>query len=204
MGSERGRKMTKAILISKSPQKALNILTGKATLDLNKNVPENYVGWVYMYITKGKPYLYRVIDSNVKFMLRDWKDKIALNGRIVARWWHDEYDTLEYRKKNDVLMWDDNYYYYTGNGVYNNLECMLYELQLEHQQVFDYGKGKDLYAWHIKELEIFDKPMELGEFQNYLPKANDIPESCITSSWQIYHQPLTKAPQSWQYVYIKE
>ena len=27
-----------------------------------------------------------------------------------------------------------------------------------------YGKGKPVYAWHIKKLEIFDEPLELSEF----------------------------------------
>ena len=31
-------------------------------------------------------------------------------------------------------------------------------------KVENYGKGKDLYTWHIKQLEIFDEPKEKFEY----------------------------------------
>ncbi|MDY0140050.1 MAG: hypothetical protein RBR50_10140 [Candidatus Izemoplasmatales bacterium] len=196
----------KALLISIRPEHALNILNGNKTRELRKSVPKGFVGWVYGYVSKRKPYLYNFagLDYGKSDKLIEQQLHYLLNGTIPFRFWFDEYKTLEYRKKNKVLMWDNNYYYYTEeDNTYRNVQWILDELRLEHQQVLDYGKGKDLYAWHIKKLEVFDKPMELEEFQNYMPKSNDIPEALITSSWQILHQPLTKAPQSWQYVYVK-
>ena len=47
----------KEIVISIRPEYALNILNGSKTLELRKSVPKGYVGWVYGYVTKGKPYL---------------------------------------------------------------------------------------------------------------------------------------------------
>jgi len=46
--------------------------------------------------------------------------------------------------------------------------------------------------------------MQLGELQNYMPKDTKIPELAITSSWQIHHAPLEKAPQSYMYIYVRE
>ena len=44
----------KAILLSINPEHALNILNGKKTLELRKRVPKGFIGWVYVYVTKGK------------------------------------------------------------------------------------------------------------------------------------------------------
>lgn len=207
--------MTKAILISVKPEHAVNILNGTKTLELRKSVPKGFKGWVYMYVTKGKPLLVRMFG---RYTLSDRRIEdlgdFTLSGKIVARFWFDEYKTLEYRKKNKVLMWDNNYYYYTEeDNTYRNVQWILDELRLEHQQVLYYGNGKDLYAWHIKKLEIFDKPMELSEFTTIPIYEDSIIEkdsqgmyylySKYRPSWHIYFSYLNKAPQSWQYVWTK-
>ncbi len=202
----------KSILISINPQHAVNILNGSKTLELRKSVPKDFVGWVYMYVTKGKPFLNLhaswfidgedfIIVTSLDEEPKNYKHHFygfSANGKVVARWWFDGYETLEYHKKNDVLMWDDNYYYYINDGVYNNVECILDKLQLTHQQVLDYGNIKDLYAWHISKLEIFDKPMGLERFIG----ATQWSKSEDGSEMTAYN--LTKAPQSWQYVWVKE
>ena len=42
----------------------------------------------------------------------------------------------------------------------NDLEktCLTYD------DLWNYGKGKTLYGWHISDLKIYDKPKELSEF----------------------------------------
>ena len=47
----------KAILMSIRPQHLVNILNGKKTIELRKQFPSDYRGWVYCYCTLGKPYL---------------------------------------------------------------------------------------------------------------------------------------------------
>ena len=49
--------MNKELMISMKPEHAVNILNGKKTLELRTWIPRGYVGWVYVYVTKGKPYL---------------------------------------------------------------------------------------------------------------------------------------------------
>ena len=46
--------MTKSLMISIQPQHAVNILNGDKTLELRTWIPKDYVGWVYVYVTKGK------------------------------------------------------------------------------------------------------------------------------------------------------
>lgn len=190
--------MTKAIMISVNPQHALNILEGKKTLELRKSVPKNYVGWVYLYVTKGKPILKQYVDD-------------VVNGTIVARWWHDEYEHYPYEiilpqgHENFDGEWVDNsiYGYFCSNELESG-SCLTYE------QIKKYGNGKDLYAWHIKRLEIFDKPMLLGEFykitddsQYGLNYYGDV-LSIEDNKKYIESLRILKAPQSYQYVWVKE
>ena len=77
--------MTKSIVLSIQAQHALNIMDGYKTLELRKRVPKSFKGWVYVYVTKAKPKIY--------------KDKVwetdLLNGTIPFRFWFDEYDIIE-------------------------------------------------------------------------------------------------------------
>ena len=189
----------KALLLSVRPEHAIKILNGEKTLELRKSIPKGFIGWVYGYVTKGKPYLwsYGRIKEN-----SDWEWETVyqttqpfharfsdnLNGTIPFRFWFEEYEEVLVQHHIDS----------------EQIERVLKQACIEHDDLDNYvGNKETIYAWHIKKLEVFDKPMKLGEFQNYMPKSNDIPEALITSSWQILHQPLTKAPQSYQYVYVK-
>src|SRR5690606_6675739 len=142
-------------MISIRPQHAFNILNGKKTLELRTWIPKDYVGWVYVYVTKGKPFITETCDSQTRehryeiFNIPSFGD-IDLNGKVAFRFWFDEFIKLE---------WLD-----TSLNVKNNLEWLLPKLCLTKQQVIGYGKRRDLYAWHIKKLEIFDEPKKLSDF----------------------------------------
>ena len=72
---------------------------------------------------------------------------------------------------------------YTGLDEYL-IECLrkfndkekriVSEACLSEQDIHRYSKGKDLYAWHISNLKIYDKPKELSEFSKYWDSENDI------------------------------
>ena len=174
--------MNKSLMLSIQPKHLVNILNGNKTLELRRNVPKDFKGWVYLYCTKGKPYIRELGDNY--FTECSKVDVYKLNGKVVARFWFDEYIAYKYYE-------DDNYYFakrpqdfgYTADEV-------LKRLCLSRDEFKTYGKGKDLYAWHIKKLEIFDKPKELGEF--YKLSVGKVESAYIQ---------LDKAPQSWRYVY---
>ncbi len=192
--------MIKQVIMTVSPLEALNVLNGNASMLIRKRVPKGYVGWVWLVVSKGKPFIEVVEVDGEKIYYEEIRNisEWNINNKVVARYWHDEVVTLEYHKKNDVLMWDENYYYYTGDGVYNNVECILDKLQLEHQEVLDYGKGKDLYVITLNKLEILDTPLELGDFNHmYISRTIDSVKTGLML-------PLTKAPSTYQYVYTKE
>lgn len=153
--------MIKALMVPIRPEHAVNILNGKKTLDLRTWIPKGYVGWVYVYVTKGKPYLTEVCADEYwntiyqTFNIPHFGD-IDLNGKVVARFWFDEYYTYHHYNHGVGLYNDDAEY----NVMYDDLD----KLCLEYREIENYGKGKTLYAWHIKKLEIFDEPKQLSDF----------------------------------------
>lgn len=64
-------------------------------------------------------------------------------------------------------------------------------------ELFEYGKWKTLYGWHISDLVIHDKPKELREFKKTCKETNlCYPDNCNRCGWNI----LLKPPQSWFYI----
>jgi len=166
--------MSKQLMISIKPEHAVNILNGKKTLELRTWIPKDYVGWINVYVSKSFPVLF-YIDNEYKLlniknltifhdigMWEFYNDDIIISGKVAFRFWFDEYSLLHY-DKTDI----GNYWYVINNittYIPRNIDWLYDELCLSGKQVIDYGKGKDLYAWHIDKLEIFDKPKDLSEF----------------------------------------
>ena len=184
----------KAILLSIRPEHAYNIIIGKKTLELRKSVPKDYVGWIYVYVTKRKPLITQGFYTN-----DDLKNDI-LNGTIPFRFWFDDYEEIPYTVAcYNTPTWDG---YYIDDEIIKKL-C------ISGGDVYNYGKGKDLYAWHIKKLDIFDKPMELIDFVSDKLVINVCGNEfkCYSETASYFarkDQRLTKAPQSYQYVWVKE
>ena len=201
----------KAIVMSIQSQHAYNILIGNKTMELRKSVPKDFVGWVYVYVTKASPYIaddyYTDLNDNLIHVFEnhgnnkgsdmDWK---YLNCKVVARFWFDGYEKLRYDTNYDTCIVTPEYY---SNEFPS--ELLLKKLCLTYKQISKYlGYGNISSAMHIKNLEIFDTPKELEDFNKYqLFKCEDIydredRESCLENTT------ITKAPQSYQYVEIIE
>lgn len=90
--------------------------------------------------------------------------------------------------------------------------CIEKETCLTRDEVLDYLDSKDksvsnpkrqegkVYAIHISQLEIFDKPKELSEFRVF-PKLKSI-ETDEDFYLFTYGKPLTKAPQSFMFIEV--
>jgi predicted transcriptional regulator len=190
--------MTKAILLSINPEHALNILNGKKTLELRKRVPKDFVGWVYVYVTKKKPDI-MISDYTINYPLSKFYNDF--NGTIPFRFWFDDYTFMKYGRWVNHKVGDWNYRGYMDEHLETFKKACLTE-----EEVNNYGDGKLLYAWHIKKLDIFSKPMQLSEFYKdgfeqceYSPfdYDNDL-ETCLDRFR------IKRAPQSFQYVWVKE
>lgn len=108
-----------------------------------------------------------------------------LNGKVIGEFVCDRIEdfycaSVPYQKENNL-----GYGHFVDNGVYKvdgwfegvvferndrYIDSMLKnkdldEMRLSAQELFDYiGIGKYLYAWHISDLVIYDKPRDISEF----------------------------------------
>lgn len=178
--------MNKAILMPIQPQWIAKILNGEKTIEIRKKFPKDYVGWMYIYCTKAKPYLIPKSESNKAF----WEEKVididtALNGKVVARFWCDKVELIKCGWR-----YEDCCNHYDTNEM-NEKELLKYSC-LSICELIDYlgYNGKTIsnivgYAIHISKLEVFERPKELKEFDI---KIRD----------NVYRR--RKAPQSWCYI----
>ncbi len=201
--------MNKSILISIRPEHVVKILNGEKTLELRKSVPQDFVGWVYIYVTKARKKLILHTFDNV------WRigncmgsnENKPVNGKVVARFWFDEFEKYT---------WFDGYGFSDGHGRYGAqkenglIENIVDKLCLDEVEGIDeYGQGKDLFVWHIKQLEIFDEPKELNHFYKTVAGLDELGRFILTDEGVTIPQLrerylLKKPPMSWQYVWEKE
>ena len=184
----------KAILTSIRPRHSCNILNLIKLWKIRKKFPKDYVGWVYIYVTK------QGILAKIKNVWRYIKGKnynpyFGYQGKVVARFWCDKVEeiSIDYSPTYETDKWASHYEYHT-NSMYD------YDLKekscLSFKELDDYLQGGNGYAIHITKLEIFDKPKELYEFKIAKPFVYT-----NGSKGTIYY-PLTRAPQSWCYIEV--
>lgn len=191
-------KTNKAILISIRPRHVADILNGKKTLEIRKKIPNCKLPIdVYIYCTKTGALLFKEQSTNTYWaeeQNKNYRPKYALNGLVVAKF------TLKKIEKINSYLEPEQWYMTRelGGGKLLEKSC------LSFSKLDDYLFGGDGYAWHIDNLEIFDKPKELSEFsiKNCKTcKAND--GSCYFKD-ECSGIPLTKAPQSLCYVEVSK
>lgn len=153
--------MSKAVLISIKPRWCKEIANRNKTIEVRKTRPNIELPFkCYVYCT----------ESNTK---NPWKlleihssdGKIHKgNGKVIGEFICDRIEDY----------WYPFYYNETDcSTVLTKLGC------LSIDEIWEYGKGKTLYGWHISDLKIYDEPKELSEFG------------------------LKRPPQSWCYVEVE-
>lgn len=158
----------KAILMSIQPKWVAKILNGEKTIEVRKKFPKDYVGWVYIYCTKGNGCLDYDIEWKTKkwfwWTEKDYKNILPnvnkfFNGKVVGRFWCDKVEHFEFETISRDI---DGYWWDNGKMVEHSFitkQCCL--TTDEFRKYIEYGGG---YAIHISKLEVFDKPKELKEF----------------------------------------
>ena len=160
----------KSILISVKPEYCELIASGKKTIEVRKTRPKietPFKCYIYMTATKERCRFWEYITAyqNSKGDIVDGSQKVI--GEFIC----DKITNISVLVRN----FNEDY-----NHVYHNDECN--GSCLTWKELKEYGKDKPLYAWHISDLKIYDKPKELSEF-----KCSSL-------------KPLTRPPQSWCYV----
>lgn len=177
---------------------------------------------VLLYCTKAKPYLWyeqhytdmleQLHISNKSLNDIGLCDYDLLNGKVVASC---DVNTIYKLVKHDYA---EAYHKSDRCDPDVGFNWILDNTCLTNNELWDYGKGKDLYAWHIDNLQVFDEPIELREL--YKADMNDDIGSVCWLLWSIQQEDaddsyindlkevletrhVTRAPQSYQYVYYK-
>ena len=117
-----------------------------------------------LYCTKAKPTLYNVLGKFIttKYMGKDFKqDGLThpeLNDKIVAEC---DFEISIHNWYNDYSLFEK--LYYQENMIFNNENSCMSSRELV-SYLGNNNLKKDFYAIHVKNLRIFDEPMELNNF----------------------------------------
>ena len=183
------------ILISIKPEWVAKILNHRKTIEIRKTAPKCELPiTVYIYCTKSAPYLHQwtePVTNKVTWHTDKKKWYMSRNGKVVAKFTLDKIEHFIDGRNEIEREWvgkpdaECDYFAY---------EKALEEACLTYEEAEEYCPDQSFYAWHISELEIFDKPKELDEFEYSNPSG-------IRYIGQRSIKGLPKrAPMSWCYV----
>lgn len=188
--------MYECILISIKPRYVADILNHKKTIEVRKSMPKCGLPIdVYIYCTKDKEnhvfYGYNRYGRDC-LLVKDkhFGEQKTLNGKVVAKFTLNKVEEIELNRNHFV------------NEEYSTDELcgeeLLEQSCLTYRELDNYLKCEIGYAWHISDLEIFDKPRELSEFYPYCKdeKCEYRKNHCSIC----YRTSLTKAPQSYMFI----
>ena len=151
----------KSIMISIQPQWVSKILNKEKLVEIRKTKPKCELPCkVYIFCTMPNKQENRKPHS--------WE--VVWLKRVVAEFTLNKVDTLE-RDLNDWL----------PKNRYDISNDLLKDINLNLEQLWNYGQGKTLYAWRIDDLKIYDKPKELSEFSHFIPNNKCPTKQCGTN-----------------------
>ena len=197
----------KAVLISIHPKWVEKIANGEKTTEVRKTAPkceEPFRCYIYCMRITDKKHCRDEFDVGI------WKGNEHVIGEFVC----DKvfllhpytYDGGNADRERRKLIQT-----FEGSSKGNEI---LAATCLTQDEMFDYiGADNYGYGWHISDLKIYDKPKELSEFKT--PPCEKSEKACGNCKWLVKvntpdryacecyvedGKPITRAPQSWQYV----
>lgn len=190
----------KAVLISIQPKWCKLIAEGKKTVEVRKTKPKLDVPFkCYIYCTQGKEMLWILNQSERAFhekiasiiTAKDVGGATKANGKVIGEFVCDE---IYHIKNYDTRFLINNDERLT-NGV-ARASCLNFD------DMKNYLKDKDGYAWHITDLVIYNKPKELFEFFKYDKYQVCKEKGCFSDDCWICpnNAIVTRPPQSYMFV----
>lgn len=220
-----------SIMQSIKPFNCGNIAVGIKGYEVRKtkpNISTPFKSYIYCTQPRGyfnvsaalrtaSDYLYMLENGTTKFGdgLEDYDKRVkVLNGKVFCEYICDEIQEWVFdNETNSYDISDDDL----------ALTC------LTQEQLWEYGKGKTLYGYHITNLKIYDEPKELSEFEiidkeflkecPYRIRVYNNPNYTNGALLKVFYvcnngfkpsfcrgqcggatKPLTRPPQSWCYV----
>ena len=212
----------KAILISIKPKWVAKILNGEKTIEIRKTCPQlfknlkPYEGCsidVYIYCTKEDSLCcIKRIDRDryiceKDFDLRDFPHLSSGydgKGKVVAKFTLNKVQEIEVGTKENTEQKDYSTFYSSIDEMkLCKASCLdAYEILKYAGYCDDFLRPYKykVYAWHIDNLEIFDKARELSEFKKCQLLWTCVPYNCQECPTLVR---LTKAPQNFCYVEVE-
>lgn len=191
----------RSILISVKPKWVAKILNGEKTIEIRKTMPKCDLPIdVYIYCTKEDSlgrikelpkdrYFVDCVETPQDFAKMD--SGYDGKGKVVAKFTLNKVELIRPIALGSFLK----------TSTLENKE-ILDKSCLTENEIRRYLTNMYGYAWHISNLEIFDRPKELSEF--------DLAKCIVHRTFKSHDKEcklckhLTKAPQSWCYVEIGE
>lgn len=164
----------KSVMISIQPQWVEKIAARRKTMELRKSRPNIPVPFkCYIYQTRHK-----------------WAFKIlrAMKLDTLA-------DTLESGLAKVVGEFEcDNILRYCQMA---NADFAEQQSCVRRDKIFEYSGGKEVFGWHISDLQIYDEPKDLDFFRK---PANCWPQPGTVKCYACHDCEIKRPPQSWCYV----
>lgn len=159
-----------SVLLSIKPKYCELIMSGKKTLEVRKSKPKIDVPFIC--------YIYCTISGDASEKMESKK------GNIIGEFECDRIDAFKVFENGAVQNWN-----------FSDLDrsCLTYD------EISQYiGRGKTGYAWHISNLKIYNKPMELESAQRCrkCQYYNTCDEHELSCSGEYM---ITQPPLSWCY-----
>lgn len=192
--------MSKAVLISIRPKWCELIASGKKTIEVRKTRPKLETPFkCYIYCTKfhpGDPDSMINLKGRTSFFM-------PKGGAVIGDFVCKLIDTYTLHTTPNYYT---DYYNISPNGG------LLYavggddQTQIPEDELLAYGKGQNIYGWHISNLVIYDEPKKMNDFMR---KPCDFAASCGAcnhAKWLSGHRfdgcelTVTRPPQSFCYV----
>lgn len=200
----------KSVLISINPKWVEKIASGEKTIEVRKSAPKETPFKCYIYCSKN--------NANEIVLLKNYKNRFIFgdyrnadghfytiaNGKVIGEFVCDKVD--EYNFHEGLTEFNSMGLPSRIYGSYLIFADDYKAMCLSYDEVKNYGKEKTLYGWHIADLKIYDKPKELSGFGRKCDYASEIHcRDCLIlgdldSCCGVMCKPLTRPPQSWQYV----
>ena len=190
--TNRGVRM-KAILISIKPKYVAEILNGNKTIEVRKSIPKCDLPIdVYIYCTKET----QLVKYNNQYVATDFFKGLecppkTYSGKVIAKF---TLNKVESQYTLGKIITESN-----ETDLFLKKCCLTIQ---ELDEYLSYGKTKYMYAWHIDNLVIFDRPRELSEFSGTCNRCEAYKYKVCKLNTKKCDRHLTKAPQSYMFIEI--
>ena len=154
--------MGRSVMISVKPRFCDLIAREKKKIEVRKTRPKTEIPFkCYIYCTRAKRS--EKLYSNGTVIVKDTRKlldpSVRYPGSKIFQRWNG--------KVIGEFVCDETIFVYMDYFDYPNYDIsddVLRETCLSRSMLFDYAKGKPVYGWHISDLIIYDKPIDLSDF----------------------------------------